>query len=600
MGFLSDSNSSDNWQKVSDFKQRTQASSSQIRTLLDKAVFEELFQEEHRVLIRQQREQNSEKVLSAAQKIALQEIQTVFQTKEVVLFEGVTASGKTEVYIKLIEEQLSKGKQILYLLPEISLTSQIVTRLAAHFGDQVSVYHSKYSIQERTEVWQKILEGSSQGQIIVGARSAVLLPFQDLGLVLIDEEHENSYKQFDPAPRYQARDSAIFLARRMNAKVLLGSATPSLETAENVRSSKYGWVKLSERYGGVSLPRIELIDLKEAHRKKTMNGMFSETLIHSIRQTLVQKKQVILFQNRRGYAPISECVSCGHSPECTQCDVSLTYHQTKNQLKCHYCGYTIPMPSQCHACGMPTLTTKGVGTQQIEEQLKIIFPEANVARMDWDSTRGKWDFDRLIERFDKEELQILVGTQMVVKGLDFKNVLLVGVINADQLINFPDFRAHERSYQMLCQVAGRAGRSSQKGKVLIQTYQPHHPLLKQVIEHDYESLYHTQKKERLQYRYPPYYRMIRITFKSRQFQSVNMASDWFCNVIKQIYNGSILGPVFPAVARVRNKYQKQMIVKVDATLPASEVKKLLTRSYKSFQSIAAFRSIRVNFDVDPY
>ncbi|MEK9614432.1 MAG: primosomal protein N' [Flavobacteriaceae bacterium] len=366
MGFLSDSNSLDSWQKVSDFKQKTQASSSQIRTLLDKAVFEEIFQEENRVLIRQQRERNSEKVLSPAQQKALVEIQTVFKKKEVILFEGVTASGKTELYIKLIEEQLSKGKQILYLLPEISLTSQIVTRLATHFGNQVSVYHSKYSIHERTEVWQRTLEGSSQGQIIVGARSAVLLPFQDLGLVIIDEEHENSYKQFDPAPRYQARDSAIFLARRMNAKVLLGSATPSLETAENVRTSKYGWVKLSERYGGVSLPIVELIDLKDANRRKTMNGMFSKTLIHSIQKTLDQKKQVILFQNRRGYAPISECLSCGHTPQCSQCDVSLTYHQTKNQLKCHYCGYSIPMPSQCHACGMPTLTTKGVGTKQIE------------------------------------------------------------------------------------------------------------------------------------------------------------------------------------------------------------------------------------------
>jgi primosomal protein N' (replication factor Y) len=588
------------WIEVSKIKQQAQVNSSVIKTLIDKGVLKESYQEANRILIKHAQSEFKDKKLSDAQGRVLEDIKIELIKKEVVLFEGVTASGKTEVYIHLITEQIKAGKQVLYLLPEISLTSQIVSRLAARFGKQVLVYHSRYSIHERTEIWKQVLDGGSQGQIIVGARSAILLPFQNLGLVIVDEEHENSYKQFDPAPRYHARDSAIYLAKNVNARVVLGSATPSIETAENVRNGKYGWVKLTERYGGVSLPNIELVNLKEAYRKKKMSGMFSESLLDAIRTTLGEGKQVILFQNRRGYAPILECVSCGHAPQCTQCDVSLTYHQTQNQLRCHYCGYNIPMPTQCHACGMPTLTTKGVGTQQIQEQVQQLFPEVTVGRMDWDSTRGKWDFDKIIEAFDNGQIQILVGTQMVVKGLDFKNVLLVGVINADHVLNLPDFRAHERSYQMLCQVAGRAGRSDRKGIVLIQTFQPEHPTLKQVIDHDYSSLFQIQKREREQYRYPPYFRMIRITFKSRQYETVNMASDWFTNVIKQSYKGSVLGPVFPTIARVRNLYHKQLLVKIDHKLNTNEVKSLLARTYKSFQAIASFRSTRVNFDVDPY
>ena len=588
------------WIEVSKIKQQAQVNSSVIKTLIDKGVLKESYQEANRILIKHAQSEFKDKKLSDAQGRVLEDIKIELIKKEVVLFEGVTASGKTEVYIHLITEQIKAGKQVLYLLPEISLTSQIVSRLAARFGKQVLVYHSRYSIHERTEIWKQVLDGGSQGQIIVGARSAILLPFQNLGLVIVDEEHENSYKQFDPAPRYHARDSAIYLAKNVNARVVLGSATPSIETAENVRNGKYGWVKLTERYGGVSLPNIELVNLKEAYRKKKMSGMFSESLLDAIRTALGEGKQVILFQNRRGYAPILECVSCGHAPQCTQCDVSLTYHQTQNQLRCHYCGYNIPMPTQCHACGMPTLTTKGVGTQQIQEQVQQLFPEVTVGRMDWDSTRGKWDFDKIIEAFDNGQIQILVGTQMVVKGLDFKNVLLVGVINADHVLNLPDFRAHERSYQMLCQVAGRAGRSDRKGIVLIQTFQPEHPTLKQVIDHDYSSLFQIQKREREQYRYPPYFRMIRITFKSRQYETVNMASDWFTNVIKQSYKGSVLGPVFPTIARVRNLYHKQLLVKIDHKLNTNEVKSLLARTYKSFQAIASFRSTRVNFDVDPY
>ena len=571
-----------------------------LKSLIDKGLLEQSYQEINRVLIKKSTNLSEEKKLSLSQEKALDDIKKKFNEKKVILLEGVTSSGKTEVYIKLIKTELKKGNQILYLLPEISLTSQIVQRLTSHFREKVLVYHSKFSTHERTEVWSQVLKNDTAGSIIVGARSSLLLPFKNLSLLIVDEEHENSFKQFDPSPRYQARDSAIYLAHNLNAKVILGSATPSIETAENARNGKYGWVKLKERYGGVELPKIELVNLKEEYQKNTMSGVFSKQLLLKIKETIDQRKQVILFQNRRGYAPILECLCCGYSPQCVQCDVSLTYHQTMNKLRCHYCGYNTNMPNQCNACGMSSLNKKGIGTQQIEEQIKKIFPNINVARMDWDSTRGKWDFDNIIEKFHDEKIQILVGTQMVVKGLDFKNVLLVGVINADNILNFPDFRAHERSYQMLTQVAGRAGRLDKKGKVIIQTFQPDHPVLLQVLNYDYEQLFQTQKKERINYKYPPFYRMVKITFKCRHYENVNKASDWFSNVLKSSYKGTILGPVFPTIMRVRNQYQKQLIIKLDHDLKPKELKKVLMKIYKSFQTIGEFKSTRVNFDVDPY
>ena len=571
-----------------------------LKSLIDKGLIDESYQEINRILIKKSTNLSEEKKLSLSQAKALDHIKQQFKQKKVILLEGVTSSGKTEVYIKLIKKELKKGNQILYLLPEISLTSQIVQRLTSHFREKVLVYHSKFSTHERTEVWNQVLKNDTAGSVVVGARSSLLLPFKNLSLLIVDEEHENSFKQFDPSPRYQARDSAIYLAHNLNAKVILGSATPSIETAENARNGKYGWVKLKERYGGVELPKIELVNLKEEYQKNRMSGIFSKQLLLKIKETIDQRKQVILFQNRRGYAPILECLSCGYSPQCVQCDVSLTYHQTINKLRCHYCGYNTNMPNQCNACGMTSLNKKGVGTQQIEEQIKKIFPNINVSRMDWDSTRGKWDFDNIIEKFHEEKIQILVGTQMVVKGLDFKNVLLVGVINADNILNFPDFRAHERSYQMLTQVAGRAGRLDKKGKVIIQTFQPDHPVLLQVLNYDYEQLFQTQKKERINYRYPPFYRMVKITFKCRHYENVNKASDWFSNVLKSSYKGTILGPVFPTIMRVRNQYQKQLIIKLDHDLKPKELKKVLMKIYKSFQTIGEFKSTRVNFDVDPY
>ena len=588
------------WQKVSVLKQKSAVSSSIIRVLVDKGILEEEFQREDRILLPSVEKSPISKSLSVAQENALKEINECFETRNVVLFEGVTSSGKTEVYIKLIAAAIAKEQQVLYLLPEISLTSQIVTRLVSFFGEAVCVYHSKFSAHERTEVYRNILNRKKVAQIIVGARSALFLPFQKLGLIIVDEEHETSFKQFDPAPRYHSRDSAVFLGQLVAAKVLLGSATPSIESAFNARKGKFGWVKLTERYGGVSLPEITTIDLKEATRKKEMKGLFSKQLLSAIETTLEAKKQVILFQNRRGYSPILECLSCGHTPQCTQCDVTLTYHQINDQLRCHYCGYHIPKPLQCHACGMPTLDTKGVGTQQIQEQIAALFPDYKVARMDWDSTRGKWDFDKIIRAFSDQEIQILVGTQMVVKGLDFKNVQLVGVLSTDQLLNFPDFRAHERSFQMLCQVAGRSGRSQEKGKVLLQTFQPDHPTIQQVIHHDYDTLYDVQIKERTAYHYPPYCRLIRVTFKNKNYDTVNTAATWFTNVIIQSYSGTVLGPVFPSVARVRNLYNKHLMIKLDSKQSLTQVKKLLLKTHISFQSIAAFRSTRVNFDVDPY
>jgi primosomal protein N' (replication factor Y) len=516
-----------------------------------------------------------------------------------VLLEGVTSSGKTEVYFDLMEQVLAKNKQVLYLLPEISLTSQMIHRLQDRFGSKVVVYHSKFSIHERVEVWNNIIKKQEKAQIVLGARSSVFLPFRDLGLIIVDEEHESSFKQFDPAPRYHARDTAIVLGKTQGAKVLLGSATPSIETRFNVERKKYGYAQLKARFGGILMPRIECIDLKEAHRKKEMTGFFSKELITAIKSVLENNKQVILFQNRRGYAPVMECFTCGHIPQCTNCDVTLTYHQYNQQLRCHYCGYHIAKPISCSACGSNSLNVKGMGTQQIEEQVNELLPEYQVARMDWDSTRGKRSFDNIIDSFTQGEVQILVGTQMLTKGLDFKNVALVGVLNADPLLNFPEFRAHERSFQMLSQVAGRSGRFKEQGQVLIQSYTPEHPVLLQVINNDYEKLFSTQLRERKEYQYPPFFRLIRITLKSKDYYQVDQASQWLVNALNLSLQGSVLGPVDPTIARVRNLYHKQLLIKFLDNASRNKIKEIVVSSLKSFEAIGAYRSIRVSIDVDP-
>jgi len=586
------------WQKVGPIKKHAGVNSNVLRLLIDKGILEEQWIQQDRVAYSNP-DQPQIHSLSDAQQQSLDALKSAFEKNKVVLFQGVTASGKTEVYMELIAEALTQNKQVLYLLPEISLTSQIVQRLLARFGSYVSVYHSKFSIEERTEIWQNICLGKPQSKIVVGARSALLLPFTDLGLIIVDEEHEASYKQFDPAPRYHARDSAIYMARLYQANVVLGSATPTLESSYNAQIGKYGWVSLTERFGKAQFPKIECIDLAEAYRKKQMRGVFSSSLIEAMEEALAKGGQIILFQNRRGYAPVVECLSCGHTPQCTQCDVSLTYHQTTNQLQCHYCGYHTPLPRQCYACGMPTLDTKGVGTQQIQTQVEALFPNVQVARMDWDSTRGKYDFEKIIAAFTAQETQILVGTQMLVKGLDFSNVHLVGVLNADHLLNFPNFRAHERCFQMLVQVAGRAGRSEKPGNVLVQTFQPKHPVISQVLQNDYALLLEQQLKERMQFRYPPFCRMIRITLKNKSFQTVNTAADWFTNVLKQTLAIVVLGPMFPPVSRIRNLYHKEILLKIEPDQSVAHTKKQLFKIQQSFESISSFRSTRISIDVDP-
>lgn len=589
----------DQWVKVSELLKKTATNSSMLRAMITKEILEEAYFKEDRLLYAF--DKNDEvSALSKNQKIALSNIESEFKDRAVVLFQGVTGSGKTEVYMELISKAIENNEQVLYLLPEISLTPQMVQRLQKKFGDQVTVYHSKFSVHERTEVWRNVLNDSTKARVVVGTRSALFLPFQKLGLIIVDEEHELSYKQFDPAPRYHARDSAIVLAQIYSCRVLLGTATPSIESSFNLLKGKYGGVQLNERYGDVELPEIETIDLKLSFKKKQMNGAFSHKLVEAIEATIAMEKQVILFQNQRGYAPIIECLDCGHTPQCNQCDVTLTYHQHSSQLKCHYCGYSIAAPKQCHACGSPHLNTKGVGTQQIQEQVESLFPGVNTARMDWDTTRGKWAFDKLINSFVSGDIKILVGTQMIVKGLDFQNVHLVGVLNADHLLNFPDFRAHERTYQMLSQVSGRAGRKNTRGKVLIQTYQPQHRIIQQVILSDYKKMLGQQLTERDQYRYPPFYRLTRIVVKHRDIETVKIASHWIFNVLNQSYKGEILGPVFPPIARLRNRYHMQILIKIGKNQSRSKFEQLIQNTLKSFSSVAQFRSCKISVDVDPY
>lgn len=587
------------WVKLSLLKKQLDVTSGLVRILLDKGVIEEQWVQEDRVLLKGM-DGDSKPVLSFAQQTALNDIQQQWEEKEVVLLEGVTSSGKTEVYFSLIEEQLKKEKQVLFLLPEISLTAQMVQRLQKRFGEQVTVFHSKFSIHERVEVWKNILHNSPKARIVLGARSAIFLPFNRLGLIVVDEEHESSFKQFDPAPRYQARDAAIVLANQYKCKLLLGSATPSIESRFNVERKKYGHVQLLERFGEAVLPLVQTIDLKEAHKKKEMKGLFSKALFEQIENNLLEGKQIILFQNRRGYAPLLECHTCGHIPQCTNCDVSLTYHQYNHQLRCHYCGYHIAKPIQCVVCSGPSLELKGTGTQQIEEQVQQYFPQAKVERMDWDSTRGKWSFESIIERFTTGEVNILVGTQMVTKGLDFKNVGLVGVINADPLLFFPDFRAHERAFQLLTQVAGRAGRSSEQGKVLIQSFSPAHPVLQQVIQTNYEALYTQQIHERRTFDYPPFFRLIRISLKARDYQKAQQAAQWLHDVLAQHLTTPILGPVDPVVARVRNQYIKQLLLKYPDNTSRKHIKDVLSNALKSIEAIGQFRSVKINIDVDPF
>ncbi|AWI26980.1 replication restart helicase PriA [Flavobacterium pallidum] len=574
-------------------------SAAVIKGLVEKGIFEDYFIREDRVDFGDD-EGNNTLNLSPAQQTALKDIQSVLEAKEVCLLHGVTASGKTEIYLRLIEQYIKDKKQVLYLLPEIALTTQLVGRLQKHFGNKVSVFHSKYSNNERVETWNRVLESSDKAQIVIGARSALFLPFNDLGLIIIDEEHEQTFKQQDPAPRYHARDAAIVLASQHQAKVLLGSATPSLETYYNAQSGKYGLAEITERFGNVMMPDIELVDIKDKYFRKAMTGHFSDTLTGYIAEALSLGEQVILFQNRRGYSPVVECLTCGHVPQCPQCDVSLTYHKFKNQLRCHYCGHHIAMPVNCHQCGSIDLTTKGFGTEQIEQELSEIFPQAKTARMDQDTTRGKYSFEKLIDSFKNREIDILVGTQMLAKGLDFDNVSLVGIMNADNMLYYPDFRAFERSFQMMVQVSGRSGRSQKRGKVIIQTFNPMHNTIQQVTRNDYEGMYKEQLYERHIYKYPPYFRLIRLTLKHRDYERLKSGSSWLYEVLKQNLDIPVLGPEEPSISRIRNEYIRTIMVKIPQEKALGTTKKTIRKVLNSFETIAQYRSIKVIVNVDFY
>lgn len=584
--------------KAKDLAEKASVSASIIKSLVDKDIFEFYYIQTDRVNFKNAT--NALKSLNEFQEQALSEIKKNFEEKDIVLLHGITSSGKTEVYTKLIQEVIDSGKQVLFLLPEIALTTQIITRLEAYFGNQISVFHSKYSMNERVEVWHNVLDNKPKAQIVLGARSSIFLPFSNLGLIVVDEEHETSYKQFEPSPRYNARDAAIVLAKMHQAKIVLGSATPSLESYFNTQQKKYGFVTLNRRFGNVQLPKIELIDLKEKYKKKEMTGRFSDTMLRLITDALEEKEQVILFQNRRGFSPVVECKTCGVSPQCPNCDVTLTYHKYKNELRCHYCNYLRAMPNSCSACGSNTLDTKGFGTEQIELELKELYPDHKIGRMDLDTTRGKFGYQKIIGAFEAREIDILVGTQMLSKGLDFENVSLVGILNADTMLNFPDFRAHERAYQLMVQVSGRAGRSKKQGNVAIQTYNPYHQILQQVSTTSYTEMYQEQLQDRWQYKYPPYYRLIKITLKHRDFNKVDSGINWLFKALYNSFGEHVLGPTAPSVARIRNQYIKNVVLKIPPKQSLVNTKKQIQKIKNTFEAVKDFRPIRFIIDVDAY
>ncbi|HEY9185807.1 MAG TPA: primosomal protein N' [Salegentibacter sp.] len=584
--------------KLKSLLKQSKASPGTLKALIDKGILEEFQQETDRVSFSGEIT-SKEIVFNKFQQEAFVKIKEHFAANKVGLLHGITSSGKTEIYIQLIKEVLAAGKQALYLLPEIALTTQLIQRLQHYFGEKVLVYHSKYSVNERVEIFRKILNHRDSGQVIIGARSSVFLPFTKLGLVVVDEEHESSFKQYDPSPRYHARDVAIVLGSYFKANILLGSATPALESYFNAQHDKYGLVELNRRFGEVLVPEIEIVDIKTKHKKKRMTGHFSDRLLEEIKATLKEDEQIILFQNRRGFSPILECNTCGHSPQCPNCDVSLTYHSNNNQLRCHYCGYHIAMQQKCMACHSTDISTKGFGTEQIETELKALFPDHKIARMDQDTTRGKYAFEKIINAFEQQEIDILVGTQMVTKGLDFRHVNLVGIMNADNLLNFPDFRAHERSFQLMLQVAGRAGRTKKRGKVLIQSYNPNHQIIQQVSTGDYAAMYKEQLEERYNYKYPPFYRIIRFTLKSRDYSTNNTAADWLAKSLTNVFGEYVLGPEFPPVARIRNEYYKNILLKIPQQQSLEKTKEVAHKILLSFKAIGAFRSVRVVVNVDP-
>ena len=571
-----------------------------LRTLIDKGIF----LEEERPISRL-RQYNGETQqphsLDSQQSRAIAEIRESWQEKNVTLLHGVTSSGKTEVYIHLIEEVLQLGKQVLYLVPEIALTTQLTDRLQAVFGDRLVVYHSKFSNAERVEIYHEVKGDEAmrrEARVILGARSAIFLPFSELGLIIVDEEHEPSYKQQDPAPRYHARSAAIMMAGWYGAKVLLGTATPSIESYHNALSGKYGLVEMTERFQGLQLPHITLIDLQRQYHRKEMYGHFADPLVYRIREELAKGKQVILFQNRRGYAPFLQCPSCGEVPKCPNCDVSMTYHKANRTLVCHCCGHSTSAPNHCPKC-KTEYRTQGFGTERLEEEIQGLFPEARVLRMDLDSTRKKDAYQTIIDRFAKHEVDILIGTQMVTKGLHFNDVSLVAVLQADSLLNTPDFRSYEHAFQMLEQVSGRAGRTGSQGEVMIQTFDPKNSLYQHLIQHDYQGLYAEQIVERKAFGFPPYYRMIMLTLKHRDMQRLTAASDMLQQRLQQAFGTRVSGVIVPSVARTQNMYVRQIRLMIEATANIARAKALLKEHISFVQQQDKCKGTIILPDVDP-
>lgn len=573
------------------------ASSAILNGLTGKGIFELYYQEVGR-LAKGVCNTVSLNPLNPAQQQAYYSVLSLFATKNVCLLHGVTSSGKTEIYIHLIDQVLKSGKQVLYLLPEIALTTQITERLKRVFGNRLGIYHSKFPDAERVEIWQKQLSEQDY-DVILGVRSSVFLPFRRLGLVIVDEEHETTYKQQDPAPRYHARSAAIMLASMFGAKTLLGTATPSIETYYNARQGKYGLVELTERYQNIRLPQIELVDIKELARKKRMTAQFSPLLLQKIREALEHKEQVILFQNRRGFAPMIECRTCGWVPRCRNCDVSLTYHKGMNQLTCHYCGYTYQVPKSCPACGGVELVNRGFGTEKIEDDIRTVFPEARVARMDLDTTRTRTAYERIIADFEEGKTDILIGTQMVSKGLDFDRVSVVGILNADSMLNYPDFRSYERAFQLMAQVAGRAGRRNKQGLVVLQTKSPDLPLIHQVMSNDYFRMYSEQLEERELFKYPPFYRLVYVYLKHRKEDVLDQAAELMSSCLRKGLGERILGPDKPPVSRIQTLFIKKIVVKIELDASLAKVRAYLQQVQRFLTEDERFRSLLVYYDVDP-
>lgn len=593
--------SEEGWVRKSELAKR--ADSAAINSLVKKNILDEKDVEVDRILFSKGNNQN--KSLSDQQKNAFDRINAHFEERKITLLKGVTGSGKTEIYIKLIEKVISENKQVLYLVPEIALTTQLITRLRAVFGEKVGVYHSRFSENERVEIWNNILTGKSKTssqhyKIILAARSGLFLPFDNLGLIIVDEEHDFSFKQSAPAPRYHARDAAIYLASSLNANVLLGTATPTLETYQNAKTGKYALVELSDPFVNTGKVPIEICNIREHEDKRNMKGILTPGLFDAVSRALKDKQQVILFQNRRGFAPYTQCHVCAHVPYCKNCDVPLIYHKYQDKLICHYCGFSSNIPKTCAACGSNDLRFKGAGTEKIEEDIELLFPEAKVARMDLDTTRSKHAHKQLIDDFEAGQTDILVGTQMVTKGLDFENVSVVGIINVDSVLNFPDFRSFERAYQLITQLKGRAGRKNHPGKLYIQTNQAQHPVLLKLLEDDQEQFYKDQLIEREQYSYPPFFRLIELNVMSKDTDELTFLSNALATNLRQHLHSNILGPEFPLVARIRNMYTKRILIKLDKQLSGKWIRELLTHSITQLHTEHQKWKFIVQINVDPF